>query len=104
MLKRLFRKLFRKIEFLYVDILCYYSRKLKNFIIDFIFDNSLNKKADSIAEYNMTLKARKLKKQRRKLSLFYQFCFLFCFCSILLFYDVADEDQFLFIYEFHKWW
>jgi hypothetical protein len=84
--------------------ICNGIRKIKNFLINLYYLNPGEVKADLIAEYNMTLKARDVKKQRRKLSLFYHLFVLFLFFSILMFYDMGDEDQYLFIYEFHKWW
>lgn len=90
-----------------VKIRIYIRTKYRKFkkSIGALFDlNPITKYSDLRAHYNMTLKARKVKKERRKLSLFYHLFLFFCFFSILMFYDVADEDQYLFIYEFHKWW
>jgi hypothetical protein len=80
-------------------------RKFKKFFSNFFFAlNPIIVNAELKANSNMALKARIVKKERRKLSLLYHLFFFFCFFSILMFYDVADEELYLFIYEFHKWW
>ena len=79
-------------------------RKLKKYLRNFFELNPINVNADLKANSNMTLKARIVKKERRKLSFLYHLFVFFFFFSFLMFYDVADEDQYLFIYEFHKWW
>jgi hypothetical protein len=63
------------------------------------------KHPDSFAEYNMVLTRKQSRKQRLRRSIFNHLC-VFALLSffLLFFYDIADEDQFLFLYEFHKWW
>jgi len=80
------------------------TRKLKKNLRNFFDLNPINVNADLKANSNMALKARIVKKERRKLSLLYHLFVFFFFFSFLMLYDVADEDQYLFIYEFHKWW
>jgi uncharacterized membrane protein len=77
---------------------------MKKFLADLYYSNPLEVNADLRAEHNMTLKVREVKRQRRKLAIIYNLFVFFLFFSFLMFYDVADEDQYLFIYEFHKWW
>jgi hypothetical protein len=107
MLRRLLRKLLeikvlRFTIFLPFILLKKLIRKLPKWYNS--FKKLIVLKADLYAESNMTLRARVLKKQRRKLTFYYSLWFLFMFWSFLMFYDMADEDQFFFVYEFHKWW
>jgi len=78
-------------------------RTLINVIINFML-NPASYRHNVMAEYNMTADAKTIKRQRRKLSFVYHVIVLFICFSFLMLYDVADEEQYLFIYEFHKWW
>lgn len=100
MLIRFFINFFKSIY----NFIFHIFRKLKNFFVNLYYLNPIEVKADLIAESNMILKGRVFKKKRRKLALYYHLFVLFFFFSFLMFYDMADEDQYLFIYEFHKWW
>jgi hypothetical protein len=80
------------------------NRAFKNAIRNKYQSNRLYLKFDSLSEYNMTLKHRAYKKKKKRLSLICHFFIFFLFFSFLMFYDMADEDQYFFVYEFHKWW
>lgn len=68
-------------------------------ILPFLF-----KRPVIFTEYNMRLSVRhKLKQKSRRNIIIFLYVF-FIFSVVLFFYDIADEEQFLFMYDFHKRW
>lgn len=69
-------------------------------VLPFLF-----KRPDVFTKYSMNLK-RVEKKQhvRRRTRFINLYCFFLFVAFSLFFYDIADEDTFLILYEFHKWW
>jgi hypothetical protein len=97
------RKLIRFI-YLFFYFIKKKTRLFKNAIKKKYQLNKLYLKADLLAEQNMTLKYKILKKKKKYISLICHLIIFFIFFSFLMFYDMADEEQYFFVYEFHKWW
>ena len=63
------------------------------------------RRPDEFTKYCMNLSWAELKKQQRRRSRFrHLYCFILFVVFSLFFYDMADEETMLILYEFHKWW
>jgi len=69
-------------------------------VLPFLF-----KRPDVFMKYSMSLKrVEKRKHVRRRTRFINLYCFFLLAAFSLFFYDIADEETVLILYEFHKWW
>jgi len=58
-----------------------------------------------VTEYTMVSTNKDYKLQKRRFKVLHHLLVFCIFSSILIFFfDMAEDDQFLYLYEFHKWW
>lgn len=60
---------------------------------------------NGVTEYTMVSLNKDYKRQKRRFKVLHHLLVLCLFGSIsIFFFDMAEDDQFLYLYEFHKWW